>query len=729
MQNYLNLKCLNRELCISDIPFKAVWLCLFVSLIFLIPFETAFAANKISKIVSRSQIQGSSKSLFKNTKKLNITVRCDISSLEKSIIRKNGYDFYQIRHKKFIPFAEQAGHPILPVKTIHVLIPDGYEFDAVKHIDIFSQTQLPVSKLFPKQRVSHSKSPQVQPFVSLKNNDCPVVEYIHTANIRGNRMAVFRFNPVRFHPDKKENAPLGKGTLWVHETVEFDLALKSMTKPIKKRAGKYRKPKSSQALGTYIESMVINPEDMEKEHVSTKALEESSTELCDYLIITSPNLMPEFQVLADHRQDMGLKTTVMSLTDIYNTYPAQSNQEKIKECIKEYAEDKGTLWVLLGGDNTVVPDYDCFASVNQGEYLDSTIPTDLYYAGLDDMDWNDDGDTMACELDNDGDSIDMYPDVFIGRAPVRSRIHALTFVSKVIAYETAVYDPSFHEAALFSGIELWESYAGRSDADWWSESLWKKIHEDQDPVLLPQKYRFYDTGTDFDGGAGYNVSVSHVKDQVSSGYGVMYADTHGGEGVLGVEGENFNTSDVGGCVNQNNQGIFYTAACNTNWFDHSQDPGFSEAFIRSSAGGFVAYIGSSRYGWGYSSKRPDIDDAGPSWGYALEFFKALYYDNNLEEGSENNADPSTFGKRLGAVFASHKLAFVPDSDPAVHCNPERWLQFSLNLMGDPFMKVMVKLLHDSDLDKDIDGMDLGQFILKTNIIVPDLWELAQRFGI
>ncbi|MCP3871750.1 MAG: hypothetical protein GY699_01135 [Desulfobacteraceae bacterium] len=709
---------------------KKIILVLVIICVFL-PISNAFSNesvirvskdNKISKIVSRSQVRGSSKSLLKNTKKLHIIVRCDISSLEKSIIRKNGYDFYHIRHKKFIPFAKEAGNPILPVKTIHVLLPDGYEYEAVKHIDVFSQIQLPVSKLFPRQNESHSNPSKAKPFVPLKQCDNKVVEYIHTAQIRGNRVAVFHFNPVRFNPDKSSKAPSGKGTLLVHETIEFNLALKPITKPITKSAKNYRKTRSFQAVESYIGAMVINPEDIAEEDVFTKALDEpSDEELYDALIITSQELIPEFQVLADHRQDMGLKTKVVSKTDIYNTYPAQSNQEKIKECIKEYALEKGTLWVLLGGDDTIVPDYNCYAAVSGT--ADSTIPTDLYYAGLDDMDWNDDGDNRACELDNDGDSIDMYPDVFIGRAPVRSVADTQAFVSKVISYETAKYDPLFHEAALLMGVQLHYNYEGKSDSHWRSEALWDKIHEYENPVLPAQKYRFYDTGTDFTGDAGYDVNAIHIADQISSGYGVMFAESHGGSSLLVAEGGSFNTGHLAGCMNQDLQGIFYTTACDTSRFDSSGDPGLSEAFIRSSSGGFVAYIGSSRYGWGYKSSK--YFPFGSSLKYALEFFKTLYYDDNLIEGSQNNADPSTFGKRLGAVFTSHKLAYVTDSTSQ---GAMRWLQFSLNLMGDPFMKVLVKLPHDSDLDKDIDGMDLGDFIIKTDTTASDLWEIAQRFG-
>jgi len=298
-------------------------------------------------------------------------------------------------------------------------------------------------------------------------------------------------------------------------------------------------------------------------------------------------------------------------------------------------------------------------------------------------------------------------------------------VSKVVAYETGVYDPFFHEAALFMGVEVWHTYEGKSDAHWRCEALWEEVHKDREPVLPAQKYRFYDTGTDFDGDANYNVTASHLADQISSGYGIMLAESHGGYNTLALEGSNsFVTGNVAGCTNQTRQGIIYTTACNTNWFDHYTDPGLSEAFIRNSEGGSVAYVGSSRYGWGYSDAGPDFS-LGPSLAYAQEFFKALYYDENLEPGGENSVDSFLFNKRLGAVFASHKLFYASSSTGD---GANRWLQFSLNLMGDPFMKVMVTLPQDSDLDRDIDGRDIAEFILKKDTTPPDLWEVALRFG-
>nr|WP_320190163.1 C25 family cysteine peptidase [uncultured Desulfobacter sp.] len=689
------------------------------------------ASPKVGKIASRdydpSRLSG-------RTRNVNLIVQCDISSLEKDIVRKGGYDFYMI--DGFDQSAVEPGAPVLPSRFIRVLIPEGYEFYKIKEILHLQQACKWVSKVFPKQKESRIGNSQKESFVPLKIKTTgrrESIEYVHTAKIRNHRMAVFRFSPVQFEPSS--TGAEESGTFTITTSLQLSVILRPETTA--ELPTSFKTARSETLIDSYIADAVVNPEDLEPTIISASAQATSiDSTACDYLIITAQALEDEFQVLADHRAAMGLTVDIVTVEDIYANYDGSSQQVKIKKCILDYAENKGTLWVLLGGDDTIVPDHDCYGSVNGGGTTDLTIPTDLYYAGLDDMNWNDDGDAIPCEIVAKGDSIDLYPDLFVGRAPVRSGTDAQVFASKTIAYETAVYDPYFHEAALFMGVKMWASDLDRSDADWKSEELWARVHEDRSFVLPANKYRFYDTGTDFSGGADYNVTKDNISDEINFGYGVIWVATHGNNNVFSVEsGENFSSSTAGALVNQDYQGIVYTMACSTNWFDSqinstdgyksTIDPGLSEAFIRNSDGGAVAYIGSSRYSWGYSYLDSENLFYGPSFKYAEEFFKMLYYDEDLLSITGTSADPTVFGKRIGAVFASHKMAKAPDS---LFYGSTRWLQFSLNLMGDPFTRVMVKLPQDSDLDRDIDGEDLAAFVSRSSTTVPDLWELAQRFG-
>jgi len=689
------------------------------------------ASPKVGKILSRDY--GPSIKAIRSTA-LNLTIQCDISSLERDVVRKNGYDLFRI--EGFDQSALEPGDPVLPSKIIRVLIPEGYDFYKIKEILHSQRVRRPVSNVFPKQKETHAGDSKAYPFVPLKirkSGQRSAIEYVHTAKIRNHRMAVFRFSPVQFQ--SSSTGPEAKGIFAITTSLKLSVVFKP--KETEEAALSFKRAGAEALIDDYISDSVVNPEDLEQTTAASyEAAAATDSTACDYLIITAQNLKDEFQVLADHRAAMGLTVDVVAVEDIYANYTGASRQVKIKKCILNYAENKGTLWVLLGGDDTIIPDQDCYGSVNSGDITDQTIPTALYSAGLDDMDWNDDGDNIFCEIARDGDSIDLYPDVFVGRAPIRSETDARVFASKTIAYETAVYDPYFHEAALFMGVKLWASASGRSDADWKSEELWTRVHEDRSFVLPADKYRFYDTGTDFSGDASYNVTRENLSAQLNSGYGILWAATHGNNNLFKMEsGSYFYSNTAVDLVNEDNQGIVYTMACNTNWFDSEinsadgygsiVDPSLSEAFIRNPGGGAVAYIGSSRFSWGYSNLTSQNIYYGSSMQYAEEFFKMLYYDEDLLGITRSSADPSLFGKRIGAVFASHKMEKIPDS---IYYGPMRWLQFSLNLMGDPFTTVMVKLPQDSDLDRDIDGEDVAAFTGKTSTIAPDLWELAQRFG-
>ncbi len=685
--------------------------------------EIVSASPKVGKITSRNYDplipQG-------NTENLRLTVQCDISSLEREVVQKDGYDFYMI--EGFEQSGVEPGGPVLPSSIIQILIPEGYEFYNITDVNPLKQDTEIVSNVFPQQKEGHPGEDNDQSFVPLQitpNGQRASIEYVHTARIRNHSMAILRYSPVQFQ--LSGNGYNNEGTFTISSSLEFCVVLSPIQ--IETVTQTFRRAGSEGLIDSYISDSVLNPEDLEQ--AAATQSDESTTwgsTPCDYLIITTLALVDEFQVLADHRAAMGLAVDVVAVEDIYDEYDGVgSNQAMIKQCILDYAQTRGTLWVLLGGDNTIVPDHNCYGSVNNGDTTDLTIPTDLYYAGLNDMNWNDDQDSIPCEINANGDSIDLYPDLFVGRAPVRSAADAQAFASKTIAYETAAYDPYFHEAALFMGVKLWSSADGRSDADWKSEALWSNIHENRSPVLPADKYRFYDTGTDFDGGADYNVTLANMSAQLNSGYGIVWTATHGDKTLFSLESGYgyFRSSAASSLVNQDHQGIVYTMACNTNWFDSTTDPSLSEAFIRNPGGGAVAYIGSSRYGWGYSSLTPTNIYYGSSMQYAEQFFKMLYYDEDLLGSTNGSADPSMFDKRIGAVFSSHKMKKIPNS---LTYSSMRWLQFSLNLMGDPFTKVMVKLPQDSDLDRDLDGEDLVAFINLTSTTAPDLWELAQRFG-
>jgi len=225
---------------------------------------------------------------------------------------------------------------------------------------------------------------------------------------------------------------------------------------------------------------------------------------------------------------------------------------------------------------------------------------------------------------------------------------------------------------VISGLELWNTWEGRSDADRRCEIMWDDYI---DPVWSGTRERFYDTNTDF-GGSGYDVTAANISSVINEGYNYFFMATHGNQNLWSTEsGSYFVSSSASGLTNQTRQGMVATMACITNAFDGSSgyttDPCLSEAFIRNPNGGAVVYHGSSRYGWGYGNIS---DNHGPSIQYADYLFNYLF-----------NAQPASNPYLFGTVATQTKLHFISAS---ASYGAFRWLQFTLNSIGDPNLDLL-----------------------------------------
>lgn len=149
--------------------------------------------------------------------------------------------------------------------------------------------------------------------------------------------------------------------------------------------------------------------------------------------------------------------------------------------------------------------------------------------------------------------------------------------------------------------------------------------------------------------------------------------THGWQTTWSMEtGSSYSSTNATNLTNQK-KSIIITMACNTNAFDNAKytsDPCLSEAFLRNPDGGCVLYWGSSRYGWGYASKSTSL---GPSFQYNAQFFKTLF-----------TGEPTVQPFKFGAVATISKSYFIPSSSSY---SATRWLQFSLNAIGDPELSI------------------------------------------
>ncbi len=188
--------------------------------------------------------------------------------------------------------------------------------------------------------------------------------------------------------------------------------------------------------------------------------------VADLVIITPKKFQNPLKPLVSHKQDLGIDTKVKSVEEIYNEMPGRDKQEQIKFFIKQAIEEWGVTYVLLVGGlsgqttiwnlpvrlSRVVPP-------TEQEYPEQSFISDLYYAdiydstgGFSSWDSNDD-DVFSVWNATFHETMDLYPDVYLGRLPCRCRPEVVAMVQKIINYEikSSPDDDWFSNLVLVAG--------------------------------------------------------------------------------------------------------------------------------------------------------------------------------------------------------------------------------------------------------------------------------------
>ncbi len=152
----------------------------------------------------------------------------------------------------------------------------------------------------------------------------------------------------------------------------------------------------------------------------------------DMIIITDSSLVEPFDSLAMFKTLRGIRTKVFTTDYIYSAFPGRTYEEKIRNFIKWAYTNWGIRFVLIGGSREVVPAPRIdMASADEYNY-GYNMQSDAYYSALD-GDWNYNGNYLLGEL---SDTIDIFPDVAVGRIPITDPYSAMEIVRRIIFYET-----------------------------------------------------------------------------------------------------------------------------------------------------------------------------------------------------------------------------------------------------------------------------------------------------
>jgi hypothetical protein len=134
---------------------------------------------------------------------------------------------------------------------------------------------------------------------------------------------------------------------------------------------------------------------------------------------------------------------------------------------------------------------------------------------------------------------------------------------------------------------------------------------------------------------------------------------------MGMGSGYLDNSQVDYLSNGDRIGLVYSIGCWPAAFDYDC---IAEHFVNNDAGGSVAFIGNSRYGWG--------SPGNPCFGYSdrfdQHFFKTVFVDGIT---------------RLGEALSISKAHYAPRSQQE---NVYRWHQYQLTLLGDPEMPLWTR---------------------------------------
>jgi hypothetical protein len=545
-----------------------------------------------------------------------------------------GYDLITLRGARFL---NRPGKPRLPLVPLRVALPACGEVGGVSLVvrdSLELQGDFVVWPAQPPQSLSTTRSSDyVAPLeaVYTSNSWYPerAAELVGWGRLGGVTVCDILVCPLRYHPIS------GKAVLYTE--VDIGIEFREDTLP----------PDRTMSDSDIVESLVVNPHGSWRLHAVTMAEGPPllmSGEAVDYLIVTCDSLKPFFEPLRAWKTRKGLPSAIITVEEIAGRYGGCDLQEKIRNCIEEHNSQYGTDWVLLGGDTQVIPDRKAYVPLSDKPYL----PCDLYYSDLDGT-WNADGDLCWGEVPED--NVDMYADVFVGRAPVSNSVEVATFVDKTLTYEGARGVPQDYQLdMLFTGEILWGDPNNPSDPDYTDGGIAKDLVRS---TYVPARFsveRLYES-------LG-NLSNGTVMGLLNQGMNVINILGHGQYHSISVGDDDLSEADFESLSNGPRYGILYSVTCLSGGFDQSKCMG--EAWVLSPDGGGF-FLGNSRYGW----NSPGFPGEGPSDYYDQSFFESVFV---------------TGFTNLGKAHADAKHEFVGESRSDVYM---RYLMYGLNLLGDP----------------------------------------------
>ncbi len=589
-------------------------------------------------------------------------------SFSKPVIERNGeYDYpvmLELRNEI------NPGLPVVPVKDVQILLPQG---EILENIEVLAKREVMLDGTYFIQPggtpMSFSSMDGPVPPLEI-NSTIYNSEDIYPGELyskvsvqwcRGYQILILKLHPMQYIP--------AQGKVLYYETFEVAVTTTFTGKisPLYRALSKDR---------NLVERMVDNPsvlatygfgsEESSNGGIAPLSITDASDSY-DYVIITNDTLVTPFQSFADYKNGTGIETVVVRVEDILADpdYDGVDNPERIRNFIKDAYTNWSVSYVLLGGDDEVIPHRGCYGYVDAASPKeDNDIPTDLYYGGLD-RTWNEGANTSR--WGEEDDNPDLYAEVYVGRAPVNTIIEVQTFHNKVLDFES---NPRPKHVTLHGETDssgpYYLDYIKNGEGGVWAPGV---------ESYIPSNYnitRLYER-------EGVTIDVPTWESEIAND--TLFVN-HGGHGNVQSyeiqEGTFYNDGDADDIVNSYYP-IHLSIACYSGAFDGrttdatppysyvADNDSIAEEYLTNPDGGFVACILNSRYGWFLTG-----DVTAYSGELDNEFYNQLFNNTVIKIGKTLQMTKEEFASR------------------ALSDSTYRWVVYEWNLLGDPTLEILGK---------------------------------------
>ncbi len=569
-----------------------------------------------------------------------------------------------------------TGAPIVPVRPATVLIPFGKRV-AQTRVFLEGTHQLegtyrlgPAQKPYPLNYQGTKTLTEQDPAIYGQSTPWPGMDYeiVTTQSKRGYQLLILNLFPLQYTPDTGEISYTTKLRLEI-DLEESQAAKSNVVMPLNK-------------LKSQLGSTVDNPSVLEfypSEGYSMGKLDRTGPLVeggpYQYVIITNDGLEGapgpwNFQALRDVKIARGMTATIVTTEWIYANYDGTrpdggtDNQTRIRNFLIEAYQTWGTEYVLLGGTNSIVPARMFWVDSYAGDI--DLMPVDMYYGCVDPcsctFDYDADGLYGEPTDGVDGGDVDLYAEIYVGRAAVENATEVENFIRKTLTYDTT-------GSEYLPRIAMVGEYLGFGGVAEFAKDAMEQIR-------LGGEYDGYFTcGFENHGQSGFIEfeTVGCLPEDPCSCWPLYDADNNwpksdllslmnGGTHVFNHLGHaNYTyemklyTSDLASLTNTD-YFFIYSQGCMPGGFDTTNC--FAEVITSMEEGAF-AVVMNARYGWGTFNSTD-----GPSHRYGRQFWDAVLCEGMLEIGKANQDSKE-------------------DNVSAINESCMRWCYYELNVFGDP----------------------------------------------